>query len=231
MNEKERTGESVSEDTRTYVKTHIAEDARNSDRARREGFEVLREYINDKMAEHKANDETAHSVLTEKISTVIQVQSERDRLYGERAITQDASVATALEAVKIQTALSLASQGEVQHRAEIAQDRYNITHNDLLHKMDKQYEMMIPRAEFTLLHAELVHRVDVETSARMNDHTAVEREIATLREARSESVGEATARQSAANTAKWLIGTVGIAAVALLVNLVHYWLAVGAITK
>ena len=73
--------------------------------------------------------------------------------------------------------------------------------------MDKQYEETFPRKEFAVIHAELVARVE-----------SIQLSIANR-------AGEQEAETRAANTAKWIIGLIAAGVTALLVNLVHYWLA------
>jgi hypothetical protein len=123
-----------------------------------------------------------------RFDSILQLIAERDRLYSERAVKQDKAVELALAAVEKQTMLSLEAQREVAHKAEQAQHEYNITHNDLIRRMDKQYEETVSRREYLPAHEDL------------------RREISTLREARVEYQGANEAKAAFTNNIKWVIG-------------------------
>ena len=114
------------------------------------------------------------------------LMKERDRLYQERHTSNEKSVAAALAAVEKQTTLSFESQKEAVRKAEQSQKEYNSTHNDLLRRMDKQYEDTFPRREFTQVHADLTARIDLETKSRMDDRINHSKEITDLRDTRAD---------------------------------------------
>jgi len=163
------------------------------------------------------------------VACLARIVEERDRLYEERHEANEKAVAAAFCAGEKQTATALENQKESVRKAEESQKEYNRTHNDLLKRMDKQYEELFPRREFTQLHQDLINRVDSGhmTLSKEMQHLRefFNSEIADLKESRSESLGEKTASARAAATGKWIIGILSVAATALLVNLVHYWLA------
>lgn len=59
---------------------------------------------------------------------------------------------------------ALASAKEAAAKTEQAQRDYNVTHNDLLRKMDQQYNNMIPRPEFMAYKESAEQAIKVEKS-------------------------------------------------------------------
>ncbi len=59
---------------------------------------------------------------------------------------------------------ALASAKEAASKTEQAQRDYNVTHNDLLRKMDQQYSNMVPRQEFMAYKESAEQAIKVEKS-------------------------------------------------------------------
>jgi chromosome segregation ATPase len=106
------------------------------------------------------------------------------RLYEERDRRYEERFTAAKEAVT---------------KAESAQTAYNTNHNDLTRKMDAQYGFMLPRTE-------------AENRFRNHDEKIdeIKKELASLRESRSEGSG----RREQTN---WLIG-IGIGIIGLILG-------------
>lgn len=62
---------------------------------------------------------------------------QKDKYYERIFLEKDNAINIALQAAE-----------KASLKTEQAQRDYNATHNDLLRKMDEQYKVMIPRAEF-----------------------------------------------------------------------------------
>lgn len=185
-------------------------------------LELMRGYLLEKLAEYE-------KLVQERLNTVIQVQTERHALYDERNRNTEHSTATALKAVEQQTALALSNQHEAAAKAEIAQDRYNVTHNDLIRRSDKQYEALVPRIEHDKVISDLVARIDAEARFRMNDREALAKEVAALREFRSAENARSEHTASDRVQQNWSSGQITAIAIAIggwvitmLAFLLHY---------
>jgi DNA anti-recombination protein RmuC len=132
-----------------------------------------------------------------KLEVVEAMLRERDRLYTERAQSQQIAVAAAL-----------AAQKEAATKAEHYQADYNVQHNDLMRKMDHQVETFIGRSEYTTAHTELGKRLDGEASQRQLDRDAIVKQIVELREFNSKSVGMQTAVKEDRTQGNWSTGVV-----------------------
>ena len=100
--------------------------------------------------------------------------NERDRRYEERFTAQDKAMIAALAAVEKQTvAAALASEKAID-KQEMAQNTYNVGHNDLSHKMEAQYKEMVLRSEYLQGHQALIERVDEKSES-------LEKEMNTLK--------------------------------------------------
>jgi hypothetical protein len=71
---------------------------------------------------------------------------ERDHWYAARDRDRQAEVQKALESSDKQTAAAFASSKDAIAEAKKAQDSYNLTHNDLVRKMEQQASSMLTRA-------------------------------------------------------------------------------------
>lgn len=135
-----------------------------------------------------------------QLDALRQLLDERQRYNDERARQQERAVDKALEAVETQTKLSLESQKEAAHKAEQSQRDYNVTHNDLLRRMDKQYEDTLSRREYNVAHENLREEIDG------------------LRKELAKQSGEKEAKKTSADNAKWIIGLL----VAILVAVIYH---------
>lgn len=99
-------------------------------------------------------------LLLAKLDSLRELIDERDRLYKERDESQHTAVAAALTAVKEQTTAAFAASKEAIQEAKKSQDAYNITHNDLVRKMDDQNKATMPRAETEARFRSLDEKVD-----------------------------------------------------------------------
>lgn len=86
-------------------------------------------------------------LFEEKIRANKELMDERDKRYTERDRDRQAEVEKALTAAKEQTNAAFAASKEAITEAKKAQDSYNLTHNDLIRKMEKQASDTMPRLE------------------------------------------------------------------------------------
>lgn len=114
-----------------------------------------------------------------------ELMEERDRRYEERFAGQKEAVSSALTAQKELTTSAFASSEKAIVKAEDSQRTYNAGHNDLSRKMESQYKDMLPRPEATALLASIEDKIE-----------NLKKEIAGLRESRSEGGGERHGRIS-----------------------------------
>jgi hypothetical protein len=124
------------------------------------------------------------------------IMNERDRSYDSRFRASEIAVNAALAAQeKAVTAAFLASEKAIV-KAEEAQREYNVGHNDLLHKMDDQYNVMMPREEALVRIGAIDAKIELGRT-----------EIAGLRESRSESKGT---KENKSENAIYVIAGTGI---------------------
>jgi len=146
-----------------------------------------------------------------RMDAIEKLIDERHARYEERAIRQEKAIddtllslqrqnALSLVAVEKQTALALEAQRDSAHKAEIAQTHYNETHNDLLRRMDKQYDEMVTRREYVTA----------------ND--AIREAIDELKKELSHQAGEKEAKKTSSDNVKWIIGLLA----ALIVGLAYH---------
>lgn len=102
------------------------------------------------------------TTLSNKMAHLAAIVEERHTLYDERDNTQRRESATALaaanlatsaalEATKQATTAAFASNKEAIAKAEIAQQQYNASHNDLVKRQDELVKKMMPREELGLV--------------------------------------------------------------------------------
>lgn len=154
-------------------------------------------------------------LMAAKWSSVKTVMDERHALYQERAQSQKVAVDDALKAQKELTTQAFSASEKAIVKAEDAQKAYNLSHNDLLKKMD----LLVPKAEAQLkwettdkevqenrrelgMMREMIPR---ELGILRQD---LMREIAGLRESRSEGTGERISRGLTQQRQQWSIGVV-----------------------
>lgn len=114
-----------------------------------------------------------------ELRSVRVVMEERDRRYEERFRAQEVAVATALTAIKEQTAANFAASEKAIGKAENAQADYNVRSNEFRGQLDDQAKTLLPRAE---------------AAARFGNQDEkfeqIRKDIASLRESRSEGGGK-----------------------------------------
>lgn len=77
-------------------------------------------------------------VMKAELRALNDLAVERDRRYSERDESRQEEVKNALVAAKEQTAASFSASKEAITEAKKSQDAYNLTHNDLVRKMERQ---------------------------------------------------------------------------------------------
>jgi len=88
--------------------------------------------------------------LTAELDGLRQLMDERDKWYGERDRDRQLAVEKALAAAEKATASAFAASKEAIVKAEEGQKAYNLSHNDLLKKLDDQHKVTMPRSEADL---------------------------------------------------------------------------------
>ena len=119
------------------------------------------------------------------------IMDERDRLYDTRFRAADTAVSAALSAQEKQTTLVFQASEKAIVKAEEAQREYNIRSNEFRGQLDDQAKTLMPRPETLTLFKALedkIYSVRDEATARAN---ALGKDIADLRESRSEGSGKA----------------------------------------
>lgn len=112
--------------------------------------------------------------------------AEKDKLADARFKAFEAALVSQDKA----TAAAFAASEKAIVKAEDAQKSYNSTHNDLSRKMDEQYKEMIPRSEATALLRGFEDKITFDRSTNESKFGSIGREIASLRESRSEGGGK-----------------------------------------
>lgn len=137
--------------------------------------------------------------------------NERDRSYDSRFRASEIAVNAALAAQeKAVTAAFLASEKAIV-KAEEAQREYNVAHNDLVRKMDDQYNAMLPREEGLVR----IGAIDAKIEQGRT-------EISSLRESRSESKG--TKDSKSENTVYVIAGTgILISVISMILSVVFHF--------
>lgn len=153
--------------------------------------------------------------LREELNTIRQVMEERHKLYNERAKHQEVAVNLALAGVEKQTALALQSQKEAANKLESTQSTYNTTHNDLLRRMDKQYEEMISRRE----HSVFQETIRLEASNMRKD---LQTEIDSLKAEQLRQEGSTDTKKLHSDNVKWVIGLTVMILAALIYHLLTH---------
>lgn len=143
--------------------------------------------------------------VTVELDGLVKLYEERDRRYEDRFKAQETAGDKALAAAEKLTAAAFAASKEAITKAEEAQRAYNVSHNDLIRKMDA----MIPRTEFDQRFRDAAERVD-DLKKRYD------LEIADLRESRSMGTGQASQRGAQQDFSRWLIGLGIMTALSLL---------------
>jgi hypothetical protein len=88
--------------------------------------------------------------LTAEIDGLRELLNERNKWYGERDKDRQLAVDKALAAAEKATAAAFAASKEAIVKAEDGQKAYNVSHNDLLKRLDQQHGETLPRTEANL---------------------------------------------------------------------------------
>ena len=133
---------------------------------------------------------------------------ERDKQYDARFRAAESAVTAALTAAEKQNfAASQASEKAIT-KAEAAQTAYNVVHNDLTRKMDSQYLVMIPRPEHESDVRNLSLKIDESKKDNQIRYDELRKEIAALRESRSEGIGNSARAASDQSRQQWITGII-----------------------
>lgn len=87
-----------------------------------------------------------HSLLAE-FRSFQKLMDERDKRYESKFGDSEKAVASALAAQKEMTGGAFVSSEKAIVKAEESQKSYNVSHNDLIRKMDEQNKATMPRLE------------------------------------------------------------------------------------
>jgi hypothetical protein len=128
---------------------------------------------------------------------------ERDRQYDGRFRAGEIAVNAALAAQQKSYSDAFLASEKAIVKAEEAQKAYNVAHNDLSRKMDDQYKTMMPHVEAIGLlkaHEDKMENMRLFFDSKLESQRiafeksidAQEKEIAGLRESRSETTGVKT---------------------------------------
>ncbi len=154
--------------------------------------------------------EDLEKVLVQKDRGLRDLMLERDRRYEDRFKAQEIAVTAALSAQKEMTGSAFASSEKAIVKAEEAQRAYNLSHNDLVRKMDEQYKHMMPRSECEkAIDGQIIRLNDLKESIHQV-RLEIMKEIVSLRESRSSIEGHTSGL-----SAGWgyLVGAAAIIAV------------------
>jgi hypothetical protein len=141
------------------------------------------------------------SVLEERVRALTQLVDERDRLYMEKFKASETAVGAAIIASDKQTAQNFAASEKAISKAEEAQREYNIRSNEFRGQLDDQAKRLMPREE-----AQINFKAQDQKLESVKENFS--KEIASLRESRSEGGGAARASASGQQSTHWLIGVV-----------------------
>jgi hypothetical protein len=156
------------------------------------------------------------------------LMTERDRRYTDTVEGIRRETTAALTAAVGQIQAAFAASDKAILKAEDAQRAYNQGHNDLSRKMDDQYKAMVPQSEARLKWenadkdiAELRKDLIAGREGAQRDSSALRaelmKEIAGLRESRSEGSGRSSQQREGRESNQWAIAT-GIALAGLCVG-------------
>jgi hypothetical protein len=165
------------------------------------------------------------------------LMTERDRRYEDRFTALTDGQKTALAALEKQTTLAFDASEKAIVKSENAQAQYNVRSNEFRSALDDANKHMMPRPESEQLHRaaqETINRLREETGkateqARMESRTAIEslsKEIANLRESRSQLVGAHEQQTVGRMSNQWAI-SVGIAIAGTILGLAYFLTNVG----
>jgi hypothetical protein len=163
---------------------------------------------------------TADTDVVTRLTRVETVVDERDRLYDTRfkaaetavaaaLAAQEKAVGAALAAQEKQTASSFLASEKAIVKAEDAQKDYNSRSNEFRGQLDDQAKTLMPRTEVNTMIRALEDKIVTADTDREKKFDIVTKDIAALRESRSNLDGRLM-----------VIGIAGAALIAMLVSLV-----------
>ena len=135
-------------------------------------------------------------LLQVKHDALVQIVDERDRLYDVRFRAAEAAVGAALAAQEKGTNAAFNASEKAISKAEDAQREYNIRSNEFRGQLDDQAKTLMPRPETSALFKNMddkVSNIRNELNSRIDTSN---KEIASLRESRSEGGGRSTGLQA-----------------------------------
>lgn len=145
------------------------------------------------------------TTLTER-AFLERVIEERGRFYDERIRAVEAFFAAQIAAMEKSMAAAFAASDKAISKAEQAQADYNIRSNEFRGQLDDQAKTLMPRSESLSLHKNHTDRMDQLRVELDKDFEAIQKQIAELRESRSEGAGRAVLAQEARAQGNWRIG-------------------------
>ncbi len=161
------------------------------------------------------------------------LMNERDRRYEDRFTALTDGQETALAAVEKQTTLAFDASEKAIVKSEMAQAQYNVRSNEFRAALDDANKHMMPRPE-----SEQLHRAAQDTMNHFRDETtksleqarteartaseALSKEIANLRESRSQLAGVQAQQLIGRANNQWAL-SLGISLAGLFVGLGYFF--------
>lgn len=163
-----------------------------------------------------------------EVAALERVSAERERRYTDNLAALSAITVARFEAGEKAVSAAFAAQAQLTQtifraseqaitKAETAQVSYNLAHNDLTRKMERQYETMVPREMLASVIKGLEEKRDALIAGISDRHELVRAEVAGLRESRAELAGKASQLSVVAVTVMGIIN--------LLMGAVAIWIA------
>lgn len=118
------------------------------------------------------------------------VIDERDRLYDVRFKAAETAVNAALAAQEKQTSASFLASEKAIVKAEDAQREYNVRSNEFRGQLDDQAKLLMPRSEAAVSYHALEDKLGSNKGEFERRFENISKEIAGLRESRSEISGK-----------------------------------------
>jgi hypothetical protein len=116
---------------------------------------------------------------------------ERDRLYDVRFKAAETAVSAALLAQEKQTSAAFLASEKAIVKAEDAQREYNVRSNEFRGQLDDQAKLLMPRTEASVATRALDDKLGIMKGEFERRLDVIAKEIAGLRESRSEIGGKA----------------------------------------
>ena len=135
-------------------------------------------------AQRSCNEPSAN--VREFLERIIE---ERDRLYDIRFRASETAMSAALTAQEKQTNASFTASEKAIVKAEDAQREYNVRSNEFRGQLDDQAKLLMPRSEALIATRALDDKLGGIKGELERRLEAINKELASLRESRSESTG------------------------------------------